>query len=78
MSAKISKRGAGEFYCRCSHHLLGKVGESPKNLLRSFEGFDLLVGFTKCCGAHELLDSDLSGSVVKNVTEGEERELIAL
>ncbi|KAJ4924548.1 hypothetical protein JOQ06_003503, partial [Pogonophryne albipinna] len=41
-------------------------------------GIDLMATFTKCCGAHELLDSDLSGSVVKNVTEREECELIAL
>lgn len=52
--------------------------DQKKNLLRSFEGFDLLVSFTKCCGAHELPDSDLSGSVVKNVTESEQCELIAL
>ncbi|KAK5876604.1 hypothetical protein CesoFtcFv8_025939 [Champsocephalus esox] len=55
-----------------------EVGESPENLLLSFEGIDLMATFTKCCGAHELLDSDLSGSVVKNVTEREEFELIAL
>lgn len=69
---------AGEIYCRCSHHLNAYTGKSPKNLLHSFEGFDLLDRLTKCFRAHELLDLDLSGSVVKNVTEREERELIAL
>lgn len=56
---------------------MANLPKKKKNLLRSFEGFDLLVSFTKCCGAHELLDSDLSGSVVENVTEREGRELIA-
>lgn len=54
------------------------AGTAPKNLLLSCEGRDLLVRFTKCCGAHELLDSDLSGTVVRNVTEREDWELIAL
>lgn len=57
---------------------LSLANRPKRNLLRSFEGFDLLVSSTKCCGAHELPDSDLSGSVVKNVTESEQCELIAL
>lgn len=69
LSPKCLQQAAGEFYCRCSHHLRAQVGEIPKNLLRSFEGSDFLVGFTKCCGAHEPLDSRLSGSVVRDVTE---------
>lgn len=78
MSAKISNTGQVNFIVDALITYGAKLADLPKTCCAPFEGFDLRVVSTKCCGAHELLDSDLSGSVVKNVTERGERELIAL